>query len=273
MKTLRLVSSPTRSRRLNEIFGLILLVGAGLMLLALASYDPVDPSFDTVGGTGAAVHGIARNAHNWTGLAGAYFADAILQVLGIAAFFLPLLFVRIGVCWMRSRPAGSGSAKVIALALWVTFAPAAVSLLPGHLLWRGALPIAGLSGLIVGDALVALLNLPGASIVVALMVALSLYLATTFTFSTAREWATERFGFLATLRNRWLLWRGRSALEPESRDDSGEEFGSRRAKLDQAAREEAERERGEADVTAADIEQPRDRGRVGDDGGILLGGA
>ena len=32
------------------------------------------------------------------------------------------------------------------------------------------------------------LNLPGAAIVLTLMVALSLYLATTFTFHTAREW-------------------------------------------------------------------------------------
>ena len=37
--------------------------------------------------------------------------------------------------------------------------------------------------------------------------------------------------------------------------------------------QEAERERGEVDVTAADVEQPRDGGRVGDDGGVLLGGA
>jgi len=251
MKTLRLVSSPTRSRRLNEMMGMILLVGAGLMLLALTSYSPLDPSFDTVGGHGVSTAGMVRNAQNWTGVAGAYFSDTVLQVLGVAAFFLPLLLVRVGICWIRSRPAGSGWAKVIALLLWVFFAPAAVSLLPGNLLWRGALPIAGLSGRIVGDALVALLNLPGASIVVALMVVLSLYLATTFTFNTAREWATERFGFLTVPGNRWLAWRGRHAFAPELLNESGEEFGSRRAKLDQAARDVAEHERARLEREAA----------------------
>ena len=106
MKSLRLVSTPTRNRRLNEIIGLTVLVGAGLLLLALASYTPSDPSFNTVG---AYVTG--RPAHNWTGMVGAYFADATLQLIGVAAFFLPLVLGRLGVCWMRSRPAGSPVAK------------------------------------------------------------------------------------------------------------------------------------------------------------------
>ena len=252
MKTLRLVSSPTRNRRLNEILGLTMLVGAGLLLLALASYTPSDPSFDTVGGVGATIAGIARPAHNWTGLVGAYLADAMLQILGVAAFFLPLLLIRLGVCWMRSKPAGSPLAKVIGLVLWVTFAPAAVALLPGNLLWRSSLPIGGLSGRIVADAMVHLLNLPGASIVIALMVALSLYLATTFTFNMAREWTSERFGFVGAARERWAARRGQKPVIGEEAEN-GEIYGSRRAKLDEAARRERERlERQAANEASAD---------------------
>src|SRR5579863_193336 len=81
MKPLRLAATPTRNRRLNEILGLILLVAAALLLLALASYNPTDPSFNTVGGalSGAALG--TGPAHNWTGIIGAYFADAMLQLL------------------------------------------------------------------------------------------------------------------------------------------------------------------------------------------------
>jgi S-DNA-T family DNA segregation ATPase FtsK/SpoIIIE len=260
MKTLRLRLSPTRNRRLNEILGLMMLVGGGLLLLALASYTPRDPSFDTVGGVGATIAGIARPAHNWTGLVGAYLADAMLQILGIAAFFLPLLLVRLGVCWMRSKPAGSPVAKAIGLVLWLAFAPAAVALLAGGMLWRSALPAAGLSGRMVADAMVHLLNLPGASIVIALMVALSLYLATTFTFSTAREWAGERFGFLAAARERWSARRGRSLVADEQNED-GEMYGSKRAKLDEAARRERER-----------LERQAAKDAVSDGGDTLLGG-
>ncbi len=133
MKPLRLVSSPTRSRRLNEILGLMVLAAAALLLIALASYTPSDPSFNTAAAPSSA--GLAHGpAQNWTGIIGAYFADAMLQMLGIAAFFLPLLLVRVGVCWMRSRSSGSPLAKLIALILWVVFAPAAVALLPGNML-------------------------------------------------------------------------------------------------------------------------------------------
>jgi S-DNA-T family DNA segregation ATPase FtsK/SpoIIIE len=245
MKTLRLVSSPTRNRRLNEILGLTVLVGAALLLLALASYTPSDPSFDTVGGLGATTAGIARPAHNWAGLVGSYFADAMLQILGVAAFFLPMLLVRLGVCWMRSRPAGSPAAKTIGLLLWLVFAPAAVALLPGNLLWRNSLPIAGLSGRMVADGMVHLLNLPGASISIALMVGLSLYLTTTFTFNAAREWTSERFSFIGAIRVRWAARRGRSAVMAKQ-DGTAEEFGSKRAKLEEAARKERERQERQA---------------------------
>src|SRR5271163_3992277 len=191
MKTIRLVSTPTRNRRLNEIIGMVVLVGATLLLLALASYTPTDPSFNTVG------HYVTgRPAHNWTGMVGAYLADAMLQLIGVATFFLPLVLGRLGICWMRSRPAGSPLAKTIGLALWVVFGPAAIALLPGEMLWRGSLPIEGTTGRLLADFMVHYLNLPGAAIVLALMVAVSLYLATAFTFNTAREWAATHFSWV-----------------------------------------------------------------------------
>jgi S-DNA-T family DNA segregation ATPase FtsK/SpoIIIE len=237
MKTLRLVSTPTRNRRLNEIIGLTVLVGAALLLLALATYTPSDPSFNTVG---AYVTG--RPAHNWTGIIGAYFADALLQAIGVAAFFLPLVLGRLGLCWMWSRPAGSPLAKSIGLGLWVVFGPAAIALVPGHILWHRTLPIEGVSGRLLADVMVQYLNLPGACIVVALMVALSLYLTTTFTFNTAREWSLIHFSFAQSLWERWARWQSRrkgASIAAEK-----EAYGSKREQADlkaQRVREQAER--------------------------------
>jgi S-DNA-T family DNA segregation ATPase FtsK/SpoIIIE len=250
MKTIRLVSAPTRNRRLNEIIGMVVLVSAALLLLALASYTPTDPSFNTVG------HYVTgRPAHNWTGIVGAYFADAMLQLIGVAAFFLPLVLGRLGICWMRSRPAGSPLAKTIGLGMWVVFAPAAIALLPGAMLWRNSLPVQGTSGRLLADFLVHYLNLPGAAIVLTLMVAVSLYLATTFTFNTAREWATIRFGFLQRLWDWWVQRRGRRAGSLGSYDAIEESYGSKREQADAKARrarelaEAAERKRLEPQST------------------------
>jgi S-DNA-T family DNA segregation ATPase FtsK/SpoIIIE len=250
MKTIRLVSTPTRNRRLNEIIGMVVLVGAALLLLALASYTPTDPSFNTVG------HYVTgRPAHNWTGMVGAYLADAMLQLIGVAAFFLPLVLGRLGICWMRSRPAGSPLAKTIGLGMWVVFAPAAIALLPGAMLWRNSLPVEGTSGRLLADFLVHYLNLPGAAIVLTLMVAVSLYLATTFTFNTAREWATIRFGFLQRLWEWWVQRRSRRTGFAVSHDAIEESYGSKREQADAKARrarelaEAAERKRLEPEST------------------------
>jgi S-DNA-T family DNA segregation ATPase FtsK/SpoIIIE len=204
MKTQRLVYSPTRSRRLNEMLGLVVLVAAGLLLLSLLSYTPSDPSFNTVGGSPG-----PHPAHNWTGLVGAYLSDLLLQSLGIAIIFLPVSLLRVGASWMRSRRVGSIRAKTAGLFLFLLFAPAAIALLPGNLLWRHALPIAGIEGRVLADALLHFVNFPGASILCGLMVALSLYLSTTFLLTTSREWFIEHFGFIRSLTERYAAWKAR----------------------------------------------------------------
>ena len=253
MKPLRLIATPTRHRRLNEILGLMVLVAAALLLLALASYTPSDPSFNTVGDTAAS---LTSPAHNWIGIIGAYFADAMLQLIGVAAFLLPLLLVRVGVCWMRSRPSGSPFAKLIGLGLWVVFAPAAIALLPGNVLWRQSLPISGLSGRLLADAMISVLNVPGTGIVVTLMVALSLYLASTFAFNTAREWMSDHFRFVRWMGERWAQFRNRRSdaeVPAEMLDESGEVFGAKREKKDAEARRlrelEEKRANGESSNT------------------------
>ena len=263
MKPLRLVSTPTRNRRLNEILGLVVLVCAGLLLLALATYTPSDPSADTVGGYAATARSGAGlgarigaefrgSAHNWTGLVGAWIADAILQMIGIAAFFLPILLGRLGLCWMRQRPAGSATARFLGLGLWITFAPAAIGLLPRTFYWRHALPIEGVSGRLLADTMVHYLNLPGATIVLALMVAMSLYLATTFTFHTASEWIETHFSIVRRIHERIQEWRMQRALAKAEKRGLGEQaeplgaggiFASKREQSLEQAAIDLERER------------------------------
>jgi S-DNA-T family DNA segregation ATPase FtsK/SpoIIIE len=239
MKSQRLIYSPTRSRRLNEMLGLIVLVAAGLLLLALVSYTPADPSFNTVGG-GAGT----RLAHNWTGILGAYAADLLLQTWGIAIFFVPLAAIRIGVSWMRSQRVGSTKAKVAGIALWLVFAPALISLLPGEMLWRHALPIAGVEGTVLAGGLMRLINYPGTMIVCGLMVALSLYLTTSFLLANAGFWFTNHFGFLRDLSDKYAAWKSkRRGAEDEDFDEA---FASKREIAAAMARRQEKSEGEEA---------------------------
>jgi DNA segregation ATPase FtsK/SpoIIIE, S-DNA-T family len=206
MKPQRLVYSPTRSRRLNEMLGFIVLVAAGLLLLSLVSYTPTDPSFNTVSGAIG-----PHAAHNWTGVVGAYLSDLLLQTLGVAVFFVPLMLIRLGVSWMKSRAMGSTKTKLFGIALWLTFAPAAIALLPGHPLWKHTLPLSGVLGGMLSDTLIRLVNLPGAIILSTMMVALSLYLTTTFMLTNASEWFASHFAFIRNGRERYSAWKNRRA--------------------------------------------------------------
>ena len=212
MKTLRFVTAPTRNRRLNELLGLLLLVAAGLLLLSLVSYHPTDPSLNT-----AAASGASHPARNWAGVVGAAISDLLLQAEGVVAFWVPVLLGALGVSWMRSRPAGSPLAKLIGAALVLLFAPALVGLLPSHMRWMHGLPVEGLTGRLMADTLVAYLNFPGACIVSMAMVAAALYLSTTFSFNTAREWIALRLAFVQAWRDRYSNWKLARARKRELR--------------------------------------------------------
>jgi DNA segregation ATPase FtsK/SpoIIIE, S-DNA-T family len=215
MKPLELAMTPTRNRRLNEVTGMVLLVVASLLFLALASYRPTDPSFNTVAGSGA-----DGQVHNWTGLIGASISDLLLQSEGVAAFMIPLLLAALGWTWLRSRPASSPGAKACGVLLYLIFAPALFGLIPGHLRWMHALPLEGLTGRLIVDSLVHYLNFPGAAIVIVSMVVIALYLSTTFSFSMAQQWVAVRFAFAHAwadrIRNRRLAW-AKARAEKEAR--------------------------------------------------------
>ncbi len=235
MKPVRLVLTPTRHRRLNELVGLLVLASAVLLFLSLVSYHPTDPSFNTDGS------GLVRN---WIGPAGAYTSDVLLQIEGLSAFFLPLLLGALGWTWMRSRPAGSPGAKLTGIILTFLFAPALFGLIPSHPHILYGVPIAGLTGRLVADLLVRWFNFTGAWIVTITLVAAALYLSTTFSFNTARDWIGIKLAFLLAWRDRFVNWRRERAkrheLKAAARLDKRheKELAKSRKAAEKAAKEE-----------------------------------
>ena len=202
MKFIARIFSPTNNRRLNELLGFLLCISALLLFLALASYSPLDPSLNS-----ASVLTGARVARNWIGIVGALGADLLLQFFGIGAFLLPVFALGMGIRWFRSRKVVSPVAKTLGGVWLLMFVPALLALLPGHMRWLGAIPMEGLMGRVLGDALIHYFNLAGAYIVSTSMLAVALYFCTAFSFSQARVWAATRFSFVMALRDRWRDWR------------------------------------------------------------------
>ena len=80
--------NPGQSKRLNEVTGFLFLATGILFLLSMASFQPRDPSWDTVAGN---IH-----TNNLIGPVGAHIADVFLQSFGLAAFLFPLLIFGLG---------------------------------------------------------------------------------------------------------------------------------------------------------------------------------
>jgi S-DNA-T family DNA segregation ATPase FtsK/SpoIIIE len=199
------VFTPGKSRRLNELIGFLVVVCATLLLLALASYSPLDPSLNTAGLLGA------RSAHNWIGLFGAVASDLLLQSAGICAFLLPVMVALLGTRWFRSRPVASPGAKCLGGAILMTFSPALLAVQPWHPLWKRAIPIEGLTGHIVGALMLRYFNLVGSYIVCAAVIAVALYLSTAFSIGSAHVWVQTRFAFVFALWQRFQDWRAARA--------------------------------------------------------------
>ncbi|RZJ05695.1 MAG: cell division protein FtsK [Brevundimonas sp.] len=136
---------------------------AALLLAALASWNPADPSLNVASGLGAT---------NWLGANGALFADLFMQSLGLAAWPAALLLIAFGLAraigdaiQQRLKPtplkALSATAGVLALS-------AGLSALAAPAAW----PLASGLGGLWGEAIVGLirmacdaLRLPGAPVI------------------------------------------------------------------------------------------------------------
>src|ERR1700741_1379596 len=192
---------PTGNRRLNELIGFLMCVSALLLFLALVSYSPLDPSWNS-----ASVLTNSHAARNWIGIVGAYMADAMLQFFGVGAFLLVVFPVMLGTRWFRSMKVRSPLAKTLGVIWLIMFVPALLALLPGQMRWMSVIPIEGLMGRVLGDFLIHYLNVVGAYIVCGTILATALYLSTAFSFSAIQVWAPTRFAFVTALWNRYKDW-------------------------------------------------------------------
>jgi S-DNA-T family DNA segregation ATPase FtsK/SpoIIIE len=194
--------TPTANRRLNELIGFLVLVFATLLVLALVSYSPLDPSFNTASNPPA-----GRPAHNWIGVVGASVSDLALQAFGLPVFLLPVFLVLYSLRWFRSRPIQAPYAKTFGAIGLLTFCAGFLGLLPWNLRWRDAIPIEGLLGRIVADALIHYLNLIGAYLVCLAVIAVALYLSTAFSFGAIQIWSQTRLSFAYAAVDRFNDWR------------------------------------------------------------------
>jgi S-DNA-T family DNA segregation ATPase FtsK/SpoIIIE len=142
-------------RRASELIGLALCLAAVALLLALITYRPSDPSYNTASGL---------PARNLMGSAGAVAADLLLQALGLAAGLLVPVFGAWGARLMRRHTLDNALLRVILLPVGLMLAALAFAAIDRPAAWPLDSGLGGVTGRSLLAQLLGLIGLTGAHV-------------------------------------------------------------------------------------------------------------
>jgi len=148
-------------RRVSEIIGFSLISSGLLVLVALISYAPGDPSLNSAAGAGP---------NNLLGLGGAYLADLLLQSIGLVGLTPSLVLTVWGVQTIRKCPPAMVWARISLFLLTIMMASMSLSALPVPSDWPLVTRLGGVIGMILLERSTMLLS--SATSVLGLTVAL-----------------------------------------------------------------------------------------------------
>ncbi len=189
--------SPTPQKRINELFGLLLLSLGLVVLLSLASYHTQDPSWNTAS---------SARPLNLIGYPGAWLSDLLLQSFGIAAFLFPFLLFGLAWKWVRSEEVEAGAIKLVGATLLILSLTAAVSFVPRVTLFSGAISLGGLMGLLLSRYLMHNLNPTGAILLTITTLVVSVYLVSTFTMAKLAGWLAGPVDYARRFTEAFHAW-------------------------------------------------------------------
>jgi DNA segregation ATPase FtsK/SpoIIIE, S-DNA-T family len=204
------------SQRSAEFGGLLLGLLGLAILVALATYDPRDPSLNTA---------TTRHVGNLAGAGGAMLADLLLQGFGVFGALPGIAMLTW--CWRIASHQGLGSfgGRLLALLAGMPLLAAAVSVIPvGHATsWPVMAGLGGSIGQIIADAEMAagrsLFGFVGAASVWLLSAALAIILGLLSLGLSRSEWRSA--GHAAGVAARFSVSGGRGAVGALSRGAGG----------------------------------------------------
>ncbi|HSK73708.1 MAG TPA: DNA translocase FtsK 4TM domain-containing protein, partial [Pyrinomonadaceae bacterium] len=150
--------------RSGEIAAIVLLALAVLVFLCLVTHNPNDWSLNTAS---------SQPTQNWVGIFGSVVSDLLFQIIGLTAYFVPVLLALIAWRVFQTKVPYPSVGSISGYLFFVVSASSLFSLIG----WRG-----GLLGAFFAQNLAWLLGTIGAAIVLTAIFAASLLLITNLTF-------------------------------------------------------------------------------------------
>jgi S-DNA-T family DNA segregation ATPase FtsK/SpoIIIE len=152
----------TKRRRIlpADIAGVLAILLAIYLLISLISYHPHDPSW-------AAVSSSEQQVRNYGGRAGASLAEAMLQLLGFAAFLLPFMIIYLASQPFRLKEERRFFIKTAGVLFLLLLLSTFLDLLFNTMAWRDAdIAAGGLIGTLISSQLTRYFNHAGSIIII-----------------------------------------------------------------------------------------------------------
>lgn len=136
----------------------VLYLATGLFIaLALASFNPMDPSFNSLGRT--------FQAHNFCGVVGSFLADVLFQVFGLSAWIFVIGFARMSYQTLQGKNTQLKNVRTLWSALLILTSCSLLALyMPEVKIYQQQIHIGGLMGLGVSQALLKGFNFVGVQV-------------------------------------------------------------------------------------------------------------
>jgi S-DNA-T family DNA segregation ATPase FtsK/SpoIIIE len=207
------VKGSTVSRRVSEFIGVALFAAALIWLIALATYVPTDPVWFFSAGARA-------TPANFAGRIGAFLAELSFQLVGYAAYAIPLLFVFSGWHYFWCRKFDAAGTKATGAAVFFACLSAFLSLVFGTI-EAGGKPFraGGYLGEWLAFELSEYFNRTGSVIVVLTLIFLSIIISTQFSFGRLfRALASAAGDFGVRQLGSFRGWREERRRQKQRRD-------------------------------------------------------
>ncbi len=172
----------------DEVAGLLLLLFTAITIGALLSYRGTDATWFQS-------QPAAHRAANWIGRVGATLAELFLQLLGTAAFLVPVVLAITGWNRFHGKSVAASYGRLLGLLALVASLACVLDLLYGSIRYGGeSFPAGGYVGSKLAGFLIALMNPPGALLTAGTLLAATIVLTTRFSFARAALRASEGMG-------------------------------------------------------------------------------
>src|SRR4030095_8429638 len=165
----------------NEVLAVVLVAAAILLALSIFTYDPRDPSFNSVGPQ--------HEPRNIIGVVGAFISDVFLQWFGLASLLVPVLLVLVAVRAFSTSNPGFPARKAFGATLLLIAFSGFLALFPQIKIGLLARSYnGGAIGQMIEGGLAGLMGAAGAAIVLAAASVLTLMLSMAISLARLASW-------------------------------------------------------------------------------------